>query len=298
MSEVTVSQLASDVGIPVDRLLKQLSDAGVAKQAAEDVITEQEKVALLNFLRRSHGKAEKTPATATKKVALKRRTTTELKVPGAGGRVARGSRAAPKTVAVEVRRKRAVVKRDAETVESEKERALREMHDAQKALDEQKAQREEVAAQEEARRQALEDRRRQEEAERQEAEKAREEAERAATEEARRAEEEKERARREAEQKTRQEEPKRPKRMREAPAPSGGAEQRPAGRGRRRELHVANDKRGKRSKGGKRARRDVQAEDQQHGFQKPVEPKKLTIEVPVNITVAIWHNEWLSRRPR
>jgi len=34
MSEVTVSQLASDVGIPVDRLLKQLGDAGVAKSKA------------------------------------------------------------------------------------------------------------------------------------------------------------------------------------------------------------------------------------------------------------------------
>ena len=58
MSEVTVSQLASDVGIPVDRLLKQLSDAGISKQSAEDIITEQEKMDLLNHLRRSHGKQE------------------------------------------------------------------------------------------------------------------------------------------------------------------------------------------------------------------------------------------------
>ena len=59
MSEVTVSQLASDVGTTVDRLLKQLNDAGVAKQGSGDVITEQEKVTLLNHLRRSHGKEEK-----------------------------------------------------------------------------------------------------------------------------------------------------------------------------------------------------------------------------------------------
>ena len=51
MSEVTINQLASDVGIEVDRLLKQLSDAGIAKQSAEDVITEQEKVDLL----KAHG---------------------------------------------------------------------------------------------------------------------------------------------------------------------------------------------------------------------------------------------------
>ena len=59
MSEVTVSQLASDVGIPIDRLLKQLNDAGLKKQSADDVISEQEKVELLNHLRRSHGKTEK-----------------------------------------------------------------------------------------------------------------------------------------------------------------------------------------------------------------------------------------------
>ena len=286
MSEVTVSQLASDVGIPVDRLLKQLNDAGISKQSADDVIAESEKVALLNHLRRSHGKADKKAAAGEgKKVTLKRRTTTELKVPGAGGRAARaGARAAPKTVAVEVRRKRAVVKKDAAQAESEKEWALREMEEAQRALEEQKAQREQMAAQEEARRKALEARRREEEAERERADEARAEAERAAAEEAKRQQEEQERARREPEQKAKQEEPKRPKRMRAAPTET--RQERPA-RGRRRELHVADDKRGKRGKGGKRAaRRGAAAEDQQHGFQKPVEPKKLTVEIPETITVS------------
>ena len=285
MSEVTVSQLASDVGIPVDRLLKQLNDAGISKQSADDVITEKEKVDLLNHLRRSHGKAEKKAATGAKKVTLKRRTTTELKVPSAGGRAARtGTRVAPKTVAVEVRRKRAVVKNAAQ-VESEKERALREMEEAQRALDEQKAQRDEVAAQEEARRQALEERRRLEEQEREQAEKARAEAERVAAEEAQRQEEE-ERARREAaEQKPKTEEAKRPKRMRAAPTAGDDEARRGAARGRRRELHVADDKRGRRPKGGKRTRRDTGGEDQQHGFQMPLEPKRLTVEIPETITV-------------
>jgi len=284
MSEVTVNQLASDVGIPVDRLLKQLNDAGIAKQTADDSISEKEKVELLNHLRRSHGKTEKKAAAGAKKVTLKRRTTTELKVPSAGGRATRaGTRAAPKTVAVEVRRKRAVVKKDATQVEGEKERALHEMEEAQRALDEQKAQREEQAAQEEARIRALEERRRKEEEEREQADKARAEAERAVAEEAQRQQEEQERARRETEQKAKQEEPKRPKRMRAAPTEAGSDKH--GGRGRRRELHVATDKRGKRSKGGKRSRRGAVAEDQQHGFQKPVEPKKLTVEIPETITV-------------
>ena len=280
MSEVTVNQLASDVGIPVDRLLKQLNDAGVAKQSGDDVITEQEKVALLNHLRRSHGKTDKKPAESTKKVTLKRRTTTELKVPASGGRAARATRAAPKTVAVEVRRKR-VIRKDAAQVESEKERALREMEEAQRALEEQRRQREELAAQEEARRKALEEKRRQEEEERRRAE----EAKKAAEEAARKQQEEATAA--PAEPKPAPapaEEPKKPKRMRAAPS-RDGEDRAKRGAGRRRELHVSDDKRGKRPKGSKRARRLAETEDQQHGFQKPVERKSLTIEVPETITV-------------
>ena len=157
MREVTVSQLASDVGIPVDRLLKQLSDAGVAKQNAEDVISEPEKVTLLNHLRRSHGKDEKSIGSGSdKKVTLKRRTTTELRVPGSGGgrTAARGAAARTgKTVSVEVRRKRTIVKKPAgQEAGADKAAALREMEAAQQALAEQAAQREEAAAQEEARR--------------------------------------------------------------------------------------------------------------------------------------------------
>ncbi len=280
MSEVTVNQLASDVGIPVDRLLKQLNDAGVAKQSGDDVITEQEKITLLNHLRRSHGKTDKKPAEATKKVTLKRRTTTELKVPASGGRAARATRAAPKTVAVEVRRKR-VVRKDAAQAESEKERALREMEEAQRALEEQRRQREELAAQEEARRKALEEKRRQEEEERrraEEAKKAAEEAARKQQEEAAAAPTEPKPAPEPAE------EPKKPKRMRAAPSRES-EDRAKRGASRRRELHVSDDKRGKRSKGSKRARRLAETEDQQHGFQKPVQRKSLTIEVPETITV-------------
>ena len=79
MSEVTINQLASDVGIPVDRLLRQLGDAGIDKSSAEDIITEQEKVTLLNHLRRSHGKDEAKSKDSPRKITLRRKTTTELK---------------------------------------------------------------------------------------------------------------------------------------------------------------------------------------------------------------------------
>ncbi|MGB5671237.1 MAG: translation initiation factor IF-2 associated domain-containing protein, partial [Sedimenticolaceae bacterium] len=137
MSEVTVSQLASDVGIPVDRLLKQLSEAGVTKQSAEDKISEQEKMDLLNHLRRSHGKKEAAGGTGVRKIALKRKTTTELHQPASGRPTARSAAVrAAKTVSVEVRRKRAVT-RPLGDEEAKKQELLREAEEAKRALAEQ-----------------------------------------------------------------------------------------------------------------------------------------------------------------
>ena len=100
MAEVTVKQLAEDVGAPVDRLLRQFEEAGLSKRAEDDVVTDDEKQTLLAFLRRNQGGADGGP----RKVTLKRRTTTQLKT-GGGGR--------GKTVNVEVRKKRTYVKRGA-----------------------------------------------------------------------------------------------------------------------------------------------------------------------------------------
>ena len=58
MSEVTVEQFALTVGIPVDRLLTQLQDAGLVATAPGDKITEDEKLQLLAHLRKSHGRKE------------------------------------------------------------------------------------------------------------------------------------------------------------------------------------------------------------------------------------------------
>ena len=58
MSDVTVKQLADDVGAPVDRLLRQIEDAGLQQRAEDDIVTDDEKQHLLAFLRRSHGEAD------------------------------------------------------------------------------------------------------------------------------------------------------------------------------------------------------------------------------------------------
>jgi translation initiation factor IF-2 len=120
MSEVTVKQLASTVGIPVERLLTQLNEAGISAENAETTLTEQEKVKLLGYLRRSHGKSEPEIGAAPGQVTLKRKSVSELRQPAIVPRGAGAARPTPaaraKTVSVEVRRKRTYVKRADEPV--------------------------------------------------------------------------------------------------------------------------------------------------------------------------------------
>ncbi|PXX93585.1 translation initiation factor IF-2 [Marinobacter vulgaris] len=95
MADVTVKQLAADVGAPVDRLLRQIVEAGLKARSEEDSVTSDEKQQLLTYLRKNHGEDESEP----KKITLKRKTTTTLKA----GRA--------KTVNVEVRKRRTYIKR-------------------------------------------------------------------------------------------------------------------------------------------------------------------------------------------
>ena len=104
MAEVTVSDLAKSVGASVDRLLGQMKDAGLSQTSADDVVSDEEKKTLLASLKASHGEDSGAP----RKITLKRKTTSTLKV---------GSGATRKTVNVEVRKKRTYVKRDVEVEE-------------------------------------------------------------------------------------------------------------------------------------------------------------------------------------
>jgi len=101
MAEVTVKQLAKQVGIPVDRLLSQLGESGLPHSEADESINEKDRMQLLNYLRRLQGKEpEGADSAAPKKIVLKRKAVSELKVTGQ-----RGGR---KAVTVEVRKRRAV----------------------------------------------------------------------------------------------------------------------------------------------------------------------------------------------
>ena len=55
MADVTVSDFAKVLKVPVDRLIVQLDEAGIKVSGAEDLISEESKLELLTHLQRSHG---------------------------------------------------------------------------------------------------------------------------------------------------------------------------------------------------------------------------------------------------
>ncbi|HKL53751.1 MAG TPA: translation initiation factor IF-2, partial [Wenzhouxiangellaceae bacterium] len=297
MSQVTVTQLAEVLGVTPDRLLAQFKEAGISIGAADAPVTNDDKKKLLAFLRSSHGKAEEREESDTpRKVTLKRKTISELKVPSGGAGRSRTRGPAPsRTVNVEVRKRRTYVKRgeiqEASETDAEREAAL-------KTLEESRRQREEVEAvereREEKRRAEMEaEERAQEEAQEKAAEEAREieqaEAERRkAEEEKMRAEEQK--AREEAETRARAEavaakaeveREARRKRDEDARGGKGGKDKPGKTRYGREELHVAaKSKRRKPKRRGK-----TTSAGGEHGFQMPTQPVKRELEIPESITV-------------
>ena len=102
MAQTSVAQFAGELRVPPSQLLEQLRAAGVHKQVAEDVLSEQDKTRLLEYLRKSHGSSE-----PKNKITLTRKQTSEIiKKSDASGKA--------RTIQVEVKKKRIFVKRDAE----------------------------------------------------------------------------------------------------------------------------------------------------------------------------------------
>ncbi|MEJ2514496.1 MAG: translation initiation factor IF-2 [Gammaproteobacteria bacterium] len=273
MAEVTVAQFAEVLKVPVDRLLTQLEEAGIKVEGAEDTISDDAKLELLSHLRASHGGAP-VAGPAPRKITLKRKSQSELRQGGGRG-------ATPRTVNVEVRRKRTYVKRD--VLEEQARKQAEEIERAREAEEAaRRAEEEEARRTEEEQTRRLEEARRKEEEEeaRRKAEedarvKAEEDARRKAEEDARREEE----ARRKAEEETRRRESGERGRKR-----GGGAEP-GATRYGRKELHVAGGKGGRRRKraGG---RRGVNVQIERQGFERPTAPVKRDVTIPETITVA------------
>jgi len=271
MSDVTVAQFAEVLKVPVERLLVQLDEAGIQVSGADDVISDDAKMELLTHLRRSHGRAEETAAGAPKKITLKRRTQSEIKLSSTQGRA--------RTVNVEIRRKRTYVKRD----ELEKEaRAQQEEIDRKRREEEEARLESERLERERAEQERAEIERREEEARRKSEEAARQKAEEEAraTEEARR---QKEAGKKRETDRTADDARSRAKPHVEAERPA--SDEKPTRYGRQ-ELHVTSDISSRRKKRRPTRRAGAVSVDTRHGFERPTAPVIREVEVPETIKVS------------
>ena len=121
MADVTVEQLAKVVGAPVDRLLKQMKDAGLKHTESSQPVSDSEKQQLLAHLKATHGDHTGGSVEPTK-ITLKRKTVSQMKVAG-------GSAGKNKVVNVEVRKKRTYVKREDEKKDDGKKGQRRDARD-------------------------------------------------------------------------------------------------------------------------------------------------------------------------
>jgi len=117
MADVSVKKLASDIGTTVDKLVKQLAQAGIQK-ADSDNVSDAEKSTLLDHLSKQHGG---TGTTEPAKMTLQRKSKSTLNVKG------------KKSVQVEVRKKRTYAKKSA-VQEQQQEQAKKDAEALQKRL--------------------------------------------------------------------------------------------------------------------------------------------------------------------
>ncbi|HXB19540.1 MAG TPA: translation initiation factor IF-2 [Steroidobacteraceae bacterium] len=283
MAEVTVSQFAEVLKVPVDRLLVQLDQAGIKVEGPEDRISDDAKLELLTHLRRSHG-GEAESDGAPRKITLKRKTQSELKLASAQGRA--------RTVNVEVRRTRNYIKRDVleEQARAQQDELDHRRHEAEEAV---RLEHEKLEAERRERERLEADNRRRVEEE---------ETRRRAQEDARRASEQ--RTRDDEARRTRErEEHERGAGERERPQPAAAAPPAPRERAPvatvappaddkhtrygRQELHVTGDvssryKKKRRTK----ARPLAGAAEGRHGFEMPTAPVVREVGIGETITVA------------
>ena len=101
--QTTIRKLAELVNTPVEKLLEQLTEAGMSFSGPDQIVTSAEKLKLLGFLKRSHGKGDAAveESVGPKKITLNRNRKQEITVGGGKNR---------QTVDVVVRKKVTLVK--------------------------------------------------------------------------------------------------------------------------------------------------------------------------------------------
>ena len=160
MADVTVTQFADVLNVPVEKLMSQLDEAGIKVDGSEDTISEDAKLELLTHLRRSHGQDDPMIADgAPRRITLRRKSQSELRLAGVQGRA--------RTVNVEVRQKRTYIKRDVleKQAQQQQEELDRKRQEELDRIDEERREQERLKAEnEEKARLAEEGRRKEDEA--------------------------------------------------------------------------------------------------------------------------------------
>jgi translation initiation factor IF-2 len=271
MSQVTVSQLAEVLGVTVEKLITQMSNADINLTSGDDAVSNDDKKKLLAHLRSSHGKSE-SDATAPRKVTLKRKSMSELRIQGSG------PRASTKTVNVEFRKSRTYVKREAlqeaEQHDPEREKAQQALKEAQDRRDAEDNVR--LEAEEKLRMEAEEVVRKaaEEQAQRDQEEQSQREAEEKALQAA---------AKLKAEEEDRKKEEERVRKVAEEQHKRKKERVKPATRYGRKELHVA----GAAARRRKPTRRSsASSRPTEHGFSKPTAPVMKDVSIPETIVVS------------
>src|SRR5690242_5284568 len=283
MAEVTVSQFAEVLKVPVDRLLVQLDQAGIKVSGPDARISDDAKLELLTHLRRAHGSEDAGGDGAPRKITLKRKTQSELKLASNQGRA--------RTVNVEVRRTRNYIKRDVleeqaraqqDELDSRKREAEEAVRAATERADAERRERERLEAENRRRVEEEEARRRAQEESRRVAEQ------RTRDDEARRSREREETERRATERERPQPAPAAaPARERPAPvAPAPAADDKHTRYGRQ-ELHVAGDVSSRYKKKRRAKSRLVPSgAEGRHGFEMPTAPVVREVGIGETVTVA------------
>jgi len=101
---MNVEQFAKELKVLPALLIEQLSAAGVSVKGPDDALTDQDKARLLDYLRGKHGAKE-----PKGKITLTRKQTSEIKTADGSGK--------SRTIPVEVRKKRVLVKRETPAAE-------------------------------------------------------------------------------------------------------------------------------------------------------------------------------------
>jgi translation initiation factor IF-2 len=108
MATTTIKELAQELKRTSADLLDQLKAAGINKDSEDAKITEKDKTALLEHLQKEHGSAD---TGSRKKITLTKRETSEIRQADSTGKT--------RTVQIEVRKKRVLVKRGDEAAKVE-----------------------------------------------------------------------------------------------------------------------------------------------------------------------------------